>query len=554
MKHVIIIGGGIAGLSAATILSDIPDLEIIIYEKEPQLGGQAASAYSKSCNIEYSWRIFAACYHNLMYIFNEKLNIIKNFKNLENNCFIENDKPSDAYLDFTTMISKIFETTTFDNYYKYTDFLCMNRDRIMKQYDVNAYEYYDKNPIIQTILGPFLGMDANKVSLSGAIKNLYSVTDRKKYFFTPNEALLTINPTNVSILNDWEKYLINKGVSIYKNSSIENINIEKNVIKNITINQNTITGNEFIFACSIDSINKLFENKYYSDTLNSMKLLQRDLQLYFTINIYFSKKIKNIDCPQQIIVDMPWKPIIQRKITWSKNVMKQCSFNNKEIKEVWNVGFLDYNKGKYNNKILQECSIEEAIKEGLMQTKENEYVKSLFKQMGVTFDDIYIGCEHWYQFKNNSNGKLISTNPKFSINVNTMKYMPNSYNKDMPTNMNLCGYYVNSTMGGVSMEASCETGLNAGKNIIDKYNLKYNDILPIKHNNNLLSIYTFPLVYIDNILFHFNLPPIIKFINSFYFLIIYFVLLFVILIYIFYSIYNIIPFGYIYKKIKKIKF
>ena len=105
---------------------------------------------------------------------------------------------------------------------------------------------------------------------------------------------------------------------------------------------------------------------------------------------------------------MPWKPIIQRKLSWSKNVMKHCSVNNTEIKEVWNVGFLDYNKGKYNNKILQECSIEEAIKEGLMQIKENEYVKDLFKQMGVTFDDIYMGCEHWYQFQNDSNGKLIN--------------------------------------------------------------------------------------------------------------------------------------------------
>ena len=65
---IIIVGGGIAGLSAATILSDIPGLEIIIYEKEPQLGGQAASIQTETCNIEYSWRIYGRNYHNLMYI------------------------------------------------------------------------------------------------------------------------------------------------------------------------------------------------------------------------------------------------------------------------------------------------------------------------------------------------------------------------------------------------------------------------------------------------------------------------------------------------------
>jgi uncharacterized protein with NAD-binding domain and iron-sulfur cluster len=175
---IIIIGGGIAGLSAATMLADIPELEICVYEREPQIGGQAASVYSKYCNIEYSWRVFGSSYHNLMYILNEKLNIIKNFKKIENNCFIEKDKHSDADLndlDFKTIISKIVETTKVNDYYKYTDFLWLCKDRIMKQYDINAYDYFDENPIVQTILGPFLGMDANKVSLSGAIKNIYSI-------------------------------------------------------------------------------------------------------------------------------------------------------------------------------------------------------------------------------------------------------------------------------------------------------------------------------------------------------------------------------------------
>jgi len=50
---------------------------------------------------------------------------------------------------------------------------------------VNALNYFDGNPIIQTIIGPFLGLDANKVSLSGVMKNIYSVTDSTTYPFTP---------------------------------------------------------------------------------------------------------------------------------------------------------------------------------------------------------------------------------------------------------------------------------------------------------------------------------------------------------------------------------
>ena len=40
MINVTLIGGGISGLSAATILSEIPNIKISIYEKEKQIGGQ----------------------------------------------------------------------------------------------------------------------------------------------------------------------------------------------------------------------------------------------------------------------------------------------------------------------------------------------------------------------------------------------------------------------------------------------------------------------------------------------------------------------------------
>ena len=44
---IIIVGAGVAGLSAATMLCEIPDLEIIIYEKENYIGGQMSSLYTE---------------------------------------------------------------------------------------------------------------------------------------------------------------------------------------------------------------------------------------------------------------------------------------------------------------------------------------------------------------------------------------------------------------------------------------------------------------------------------------------------------------------------
>jgi hypothetical protein len=535
--NITIIGGGIAGLSAATILCEIPNLKITLYEREKNIGGQAMSTDTENCNVEYSWRIFGGMYYNLLNIFFTKLKIRDEFVPLDKNCFIDNNEIKNAYLGVTNQVYAMLSYMKLSDYHKVFELFLHSSERMYKEYDINAYEYSNKNPIVQTILGPFLGMDANKVSLAGAIKNIYSTSDTKKYdFYKESISLLTKNPTSTSIFSHWEKYLREKGVIINTGYEVESVDIRDNKINSIFVKSNLIRKNvrsdEYIFACSLEPILKLFEYKYTCATLEKMKLLKNDMQLYFTINMYFSKKITNLDCRQEIIVDMPWKPIIQRKLTWDKDLMDRCHFNGIKIEEVWNVGFLDYNKGLYNNKILSDCSLEEAIIEGVKQVKENPYIRSIIAEINEDFDTIYIGAEHWYQFKNNSNGKLISTNPKFSINVGTMKNMPEAHNDDMPTNMYLAGYYVNSSVGGVSMEASCETGLIAGKCIIDKYGLKYNDILPIKHDREYLSVFTLPLILLDKVLMSSGLPPITKYLNAVFIIILYILLLFSIFFYI----------------------
>lgn len=44
-KHIHIIGGGLAGLSAAVSLSQRSDAQVILYESSPSLGGRARSFY-----------------------------------------------------------------------------------------------------------------------------------------------------------------------------------------------------------------------------------------------------------------------------------------------------------------------------------------------------------------------------------------------------------------------------------------------------------------------------------------------------------------------------
>ena len=540
MINVVIIGGGIAGLSCATILCEIPNVKITIYEKEYQIGGQACSEYNGKCFTEYSWRIFGESYYNLLYIFN-KLKIMDNFEYLNKHCFIEGSDSSSAKFSLYNQMSKILKYVKINELYKYSDIFLQCKERLINDYrNVNANNYYNNNPIIQSIIGPFLGMETYKVSLSGALKNIYSVADNKKYDFLPKTSLITKYPTQQSIFDTWSKYLKNKGVSIILNHTLENIHIKDNKIKYITVNNENIYANEYVFACSIKPIiNIIKTNRYNISTFNKIVKMEKDLQLYFTINIYFSEKLNESDeCKEIVIVDMPWKPIIQKKRTWGEKYLKYCNINNRKIKDVWNVGFLDYVPGLYNKKILSDCSIKEAITEGILQVKNSEYIKKLLHEKNKKFDDIYIGYDYWNQFIENKNGKIISENPKFSINVDTMNNMPITHNNDLPTNMLFAGYYVNSSMGGVSMEASCETGLNAGKYIIDKYKLPYNDILPIKHQNENLSSLFIPFTILDKYLYKNKLSPITHYVNSVILVIFYFIFIIILLLYIIFTIIN----------------
>jgi hypothetical protein len=255
--------------------------------------------------------------------------------------------------------------------------------------------------------------------------------------------------------------------------------------------------------------------------VNLTKLLP-SLQLYYTINIYFSRELGN--CTELIIVDMPWKPIIQKKRQWRGNYLSNCD---KNIKEVWNVGFLDNNVGLLHKKFLNQCSKKEAIEEGMYQLEHSQYVQNLLK--GQNFRDLLISVEDWYQFIDDKNHHLISLNPKFSTNVGMEKYMPNNHASDLPQNMYLAGYYVKSTMGGASMEASCETGLNAGQIVLQRHQYKSSYDLPIQHNNKYISKIIAPLSYLDQFLYYNKIRPLTDFISP-WILIIYMILMLVIII------------------------
>jgi uncharacterized protein with NAD-binding domain and iron-sulfur cluster len=549
-RRIVIVGGGIAGLSAAHFLCDYPDFEIILYESQDDVGGQARSMFGKYCYIEYSWRIFGQVYHNINKIINE-IGADNNFTALKNPCIV--NSLQNAYygkLSYTNLFKILLKDIDYTLLNKILNIATICKDRAINAYDdINAYEYFNKNPIIQSIMGPFLGMDANKLSLSGYYKNIISTSDSSKFYFTPTDTRISKHPTQESLFVPWVKYLKSKGVKIYTNSKLFDINIINNSINSITIKHNNILQNiradEYIFTCSLKSINTILQKNAYFHNKNitySLKQLEKGLQLYYTINLYFSIQLENktnLKCDEFVLTDTPWKLIVQRKHLWNSDYLNKCKKTDKQIKDVFNVGFLDYNTGVIYNKILSECSKEEAIHEGIEQFKRSNFVKDIFNQYNTTFEDVFVGYEDWFEFRNDKNNNLISDNPKFSTNVGLLTYMPKTAQpNDLPKNMFLGGYYVSSTMGGVSMEASCETGLCAGLSVIKKYNKKIISY-PIYHKNEYITPYTKGLCYLDKYLFKYNIQNISEFIPSSILICIYFISIIIIIIIVMKFTYNI---------------
>ena len=482
------------------------------------MGGQAAAGLGKYSYIEYCWRVISSCHTNFYNILNYigiKKDAYTRFTDIG---FIKEDKSyqlscKDNENLFYCFYNKVFKyLSTTKTKIKMLYILSQSKDRITNEYqDTPCSTYSNNDPIISVLIGPIWGTEPAKTNIPSIIKNSYAVLDVKnRNLKTSNKGTVTINPSNIAYIDPWENYLIEKNVTIHKKSSCTDIiyNDQDKRIESITINDTIITGDHFIFCCSLQPLNKIIKktNLYKLPTFQNMIKLENCLQIYFAFNVYFKSVINNLEefiC----IVDMPWQPIIQRKIRWGKNIM---NVHSDTIKEVWNVGVSDYYNGKYNNKILRDCSIEEAINEALTQIANCKYIKEKLGKNNMKFKDIYIGTEYWPQYYNR-NGKIWSHNPKFSPNAGYSKYMPaTSHPVDIPSNMSLSAYYVQSNWGGASMEASCELSIRCANEVLDKY------ILPNKfklyENNEVESILPSPLDKLnsmDKTLYQLGLPNII---------------------------------------------
>lgn len=510
---IIIVGGGIGGLSCATALAETDMFDVSIFESDI-IGGQASSKKSDLCNTEISWRVFLGFYDNLMNIV-DSMGIRDNFYSLKDGDVCINNNNSESVL------KSIITKHSFSDLSRIARIIFLCKERAINYYhNINSLDYYKNSEIMKIIIGPYYGLEPSKVTLSTVYKFTYN------YFQNSKPTLITKNATSDSLFKPWGNYLKSKNVKIYEKHSLNSvITNEDGKITKLIINNNIYKSDEIVFACSLRPLSSFFnKNTYLSKTNICRKIntLTKGQQFYISVNFYWKHSvIKDRKCHIYTFTN-GWIPIIIRRFILTDYVKNNC---NENIKEVWNIGLADYLLGNYVKKFTSQCTFEEIIYEIKMNLINSEHFKKYFDFKNNSWDYYFYG----YEFDDRYYKKLPNTE-KFSINKGIEQNLLNNNEEELGNNIFFSAYYVKNSVGGASMETSCEIGLTTADLICKKYNVK-NSRKPIYKTRNYIFFITLPLILLDYFLYKLNLKPITDFINPILLLIIYLIIIVFIILY-----------------------
>jgi len=469
-KTILIVGGGWAGIQTAFALSDFLDrFEVILVEKEKSIGGIANSEVSKQCVVEYSWRVYFDQYYLVRRIL-ESAGVASELCPLQKTLMVEKKSGNPSFQKLARMTPRAL-MDYFDwpvgRRLKFL-FLYYLPDPLLYSMYKNtiAFDYFDKNPFIGALIGPVLGLEITKASLYTFI----SLARGSK--LRVNQYHVSCHAPHRYMFPAIHKMLKKRGVKILTGCEVTSIERGR-----VETKQGVFEGDEIVLACTRGMKPILGGCRGFSGIRARLGILEKTgCQFYLSMNFYFSEPLGP---PQNyILVNQPWNPIIETKRTqeWKQDIRTMCT---KSIQEVWNVGVSDFIMGK-NNKILRECTLEEAIQETILQVSKDPCVASLRTKSGKNFTQVFLGAEAHSYWTTDDNKKINKKNKK-TLHTRYPKFSPNAWSLDSMLSTSypelagfyFCGYY-NEPTGryGMSMETSSYSGVLAGQEILHKYDLE----------------------------------------------------------------------------------
>lgn len=506
-KKVVIIGGGIAGLTTATLLIRA-GFAVTLLEADTELGGLAKSKIlTGGYPTEHSFRIYHDVYKCLFSLFktipfdgNESLQqqlipVTLAWNYHQNNVYFINPK--------INLFKKLIEKYRILLFFKrqgfhLKDFIQLFREII---YTRLSWERITKK-IGNISLGQFLkNVSSNYLKIINSSQKIgFSASDDSSALLAielitmckpPKIFSMAIGPTSHCIIEPWEKYLLSLGVTIKKQARVKSFILKNKKIDKVKLlNDEEIKGDIFVSAISSHDMIKLIESS--PDLSNHLFYFNK-----FKVNAEWSNGAQFFlrDLPKaknfqpgifNVHLNSPWKmaSVIQGKGFWKDlHFPEGCQYS-------LSATFSSINeKGVLYGKPFFECTKDEILNEMIAQCQFDE-INTIVKQH-LDENIVFINNAEYLKTKDDLNPHLAyqKNNGDWILNfaaysVFTPENIRNFANTKTPiSNFFLAGDYCKTAMLITSMEKACESGYRAASAIADQHSSTNKIILPVKSYN-----------------------------------------------------------------------
>lgn len=263
MKKCVVIGGGLAGLSAAVFLAD-SGIQVEVIEASPKLGGRTYSLSNKSTSdiIDNGQHILMGCYKNTL----DFIRLIKaenNFyfqKQLKVNFLKENFelfqlKANNLIYPFNLLSALLnYKAISFSNRIKLLKFfakLLLYPDDHLKK--LTVYQWLKQENQTEELVKSFweiISVGALNTNINKASAKIFSDI-LKKIFLGGNKASIIVLPRfglSESFCINSQKFIEERKGSISLLESVNEINVRGEKIVSVKTNKREITGFDFVIS------------------------------------------------------------------------------------------------------------------------------------------------------------------------------------------------------------------------------------------------------------------------------------------------------------------
>jgi uncharacterized protein with NAD-binding domain and iron-sulfur cluster len=279
-------------------------------------------------------------------------------------------------------------------------------------------------------------------------------------------------PTNDVWLNPWKEYLTRKGVQYMHDAHAVQINLKDHLIDNVTIKTNLsnpekardidVNGDYYIFACPIERMAELVSDELIENDLcfQYLKELAPSVAWMNGIQFYLNQNIE-INQGHIIFSDSEWALTTISQVQFWGDYDLDMRFNGK-VKGVLSVDISDWLSTKYKDVLAEECRADEVADYVWEQIEKSLNVdgKIIVERSMIEF--YYLDRDiHWDdKIKRN-----IDKEPLLVNSINTWGLRPTA-STDI-NNMFLAADYVRTNTDLATMEGANEAARRAVNCIID---------------------------------------------------------------------------------------